>query len=71
MTIDFYVDKNRLDECLTFIRSLPSARFNYNPLKVKDGNFYNINITLDVEDGNILSQLFETWHEQDNSIKTH
>jgi hypothetical protein len=36
--------KDKLDECKIFIRSLSTARFNYNPIKV--GNKYNINITM-------------------------
>jgi hypothetical protein len=63
MTIDFYIEENRLDECKIFIRSLTTARFNHNPIKV--GKKYNINLTLDVEDGNKLSQLFEKWYEED------
>lgn len=63
MTTDFYVKEDRLDECKNFIRSLPTARFNYNPIKV--GGSFNINITLDAQDGNNLNELFEKWHNED------
>lgn len=65
MTTDFYVEKDRLDECKFFIRSLPTARFNHNPIKI--GNEYNISITLDVKDGNKLNKMFEKWYEEDKS----
>lgn len=63
MTIDFYIEEKRLNECKIFIRSLSTVRFNHNPIKI--GDKYNINLTLDVEDGNKLSQVLEKWYNED------
>ena len=65
MIDSFYIKENRLDELKSFIcKSMPSARFIYNPAKV--GNQYHIKLSLDVSDGNKLNILQNKWHDEDN-----
>ena len=61
MKTNFYVKENKLKECKAFIRTLPSARFNCNP--IKRGEKWNISLTLTVEDGNKLSSLISSWEK--------
>ncbi len=63
MNTSFYIKEDRLNECKIFVRSLPSARFNHNPLK--QGNEWFISLTMEVHDGNKLNELFNKWHEED------
>ena len=62
ITTDFFVNENKVEECKRFIKSLPTAKFNYNPLKM--GDRYNFNITLNDEDGNKISQFISKLHKE-------
>ncbi len=66
MEQDFIVMEERLEECKAFIRSLPSARFKHNPIRV--GSIYHISVSMNVQDGNKLNELFEKWYNEDNPI---
>lgn len=66
MYTSFYIAENRLDELKHFIRAFtPTVRFKHNPFK--EGNKLFIALTMEVEDGNKLNELFEKWHNEDNS----
>lgn len=66
MYSSFYIKENRLDELKSFIREFtPTVRFKHNPLK--QGDKWFIALTMEVEDGNKLNQLFNKWDE-DNPI---
>lgn len=68
MYTSFYIAENRLDELKSFIRSFtPTVRFKHNPLK--GGNQWFIALTMEVEDGNKLNELFNKWHDEDNPLK--
>ncbi len=65
MYSSFYIKENRLDELKKFIRTKThSVRFKHNPLK--EGDKFFISLTMDVEDGNILNELFNKWYDIDN-----
>lgn len=64
----FYINEENLDDTKLFIRTLPSARFNGNPLKV--GNKYNLSVDLEVKDGNKLSQYLEQYYESNDVDQT-
>lgn len=67
MYSSFYIKENRLDELKSFIREFtPTVRFKHNPLK--EGDKWFIALTMEVEDGNKLNQLFNKWDEEDNPI---
>lgn len=67
MERSFYIKEYRLAELKLFIKELtPSVRFNGNPIKTGD-TFY-IQLTLTVEDSNILNVLFNKWHAKDNPV---
>ncbi len=68
MYTSFYIKEHRLNELKTFIRSFtPTVRFKHNPLK--EGNQWFIALTMEVEDGNKLNELFNKWDEEDNPPK--
>lgn len=67
MYSSFYIKEDRLGELKSFIREFtPTVRFKHNPLK--QGDKWFIALTMEVEDGNKLNQLFIKWDEQDNPI---
>lgn len=67
MYSSFYIKENRLDELKSFIREFtPTVRFKHNPLK--QGDKWFIALTMEVEDGNKLNQLFNKWDDEDNPI---
>jgi hypothetical protein len=67
MYSSFYIKENRLDELKSFIREFtPTVRFKHNPLK--EGDKWFIALTMEVEDGNKLNQLFNKWDDEDNPI---
>lgn len=69
MYTSFYIEENRLDELKSFIKtSTQTVRFKHNPLK--EGNKWFIALTMEVEDGNKLNELFEKWHNEDNPPKS-
>jgi len=69
MYTSFYISENRLDELKSFIRVFtPTVRFKHNPLK--EGNKWFIALTMEVEDGNKLNELFERWDNEDNPPKS-
>lgn len=69
MYISFYIEENRFDELKSFIRAFtPTVRFKHNPLK--EGKQWFIGLTMEVEDGNKLNELFEKWHNEDNPHKS-
>jgi hypothetical protein len=68
MYTSFYIAENRLKELNSFIRDFtPTVRFKHNPLKEGDKLF--IALTMEVEDGNKLSELRNKWHYEDNPPK--
>ena len=61
----FYIKKDRLNELKSFIRDyLPETRFYHNPLD--SGNDFWICLTMPVEEGNKLNELFNKWYDIDN-----
>lgn len=67
MYTSFYIVENRLDELKSFIKTFtPTVRFKHNPLK--EGNQWFIALTMEVDDGNKLNELFEKWHNEDNAV---
>ena len=70
MRTSFYIKNEKLDECKTFIRNnLNSARFLTNPIFI--GNKWNINLELNVEDGNKLNELFNKWNKEEENNKCY
>jgi uncharacterized protein with ACT and thioredoxin-like domain len=68
MDQSFYIAESRFDELKTFIRThTPTVRFKHNPIKNRNELF--IALTMEVEDGNKLNELFEKWYTEDNPIK--
>lgn len=65
MYTSFYIAENRLGEFKSFIRTYtPTVRFKHNPLK--EGKQWFIALTMEVEDGNKLNELFNKWYNEDN-----
>jgi len=68
MYTSFYVKEERLPELKSFIRNeLLTARFESNPQK--HGDKWFIVLTMEVEDGNKLSQFKDKWYKEDNTPK--
>lgn len=64
----FYIKKDRLFELKQFIRdNLNSARFLENPYELNTE--YRITLSTNVNDANKLNELFNKWHDIDNSPK--
>ncbi len=69
MTSSFPVSsKKRLRELQDFIKQkdLKSVRFNHNPLLTGIERYY-VSLTLDVDDCNVLNELQNKWHAEDNT----
>jgi hypothetical protein len=67
MERSFYIKDYRLAELKLYIKeNTPSVRFNGNPIKT--GEKFYIQLTLTVEDSNILDVLFNIWHAKDNPV---
>ena len=67
----FYVLKksNRLKELQNYLKGIPSARFENEPLEIADAYYVTITIDSlqDIEDGK-LNLLLNKWSEQDDKI---
>jgi hypothetical protein len=67
METSFYINQEKLPDLKSFIReNTPSVRFLTNPIKVSSE--YQINISMNVEDGNKISQFREILLNQEREM---